>query len=197
MAKEMKTGTFTYNNESYDFDFRTSLSAYEKQMFVNTVINNIIDDDGYHSIIRDLIFDFVIVELFTNVDTSFINMKDDNGSDVSPIIVAEHFLKESNVVDIVKANIEDELLYELNHAVDLNIQYLTGIHPNPINESLASLLYTIEKKVGEIDLDVVMNMAQKFAGMTEDFTLENLVKEYMNSDTHKENLAAIEDAKKE
>lgn len=196
MMKEMKTGVFTYNNESYDFNFKTSLSAYEKQLFVKTVVSNLVDDNGYDSVIRNLIFDFVIVELFTNVDTSFINMKDDDGSDVNPIIIVEHFLEESNVVDIVKANMEGELLDELNRAVDLDIQYLTGIHPNPISEALASLISTIEKKANEIDLDSMMSMAQKFASMTEDFTMENLVKEYMNSDVHKENLAEIADAKK-
>lgn len=196
MMKEMKTGVFTYNNESYDFNFKTSLSAYEKQLFVKTVVSNLVDDNGYDSVIRNLIFDFVIVELFTNVDTSFINMKDDDGSDVNPIIIVEHFLEESNVVDIVKANMEGELLDELNRAVDLDIQYLTGIHPNPISEALASLISTIEKKANEIDLDSMMSMAQKFASMTEDFTMENLVKEYMNSDIHKENLAEIADAKK-
>ena len=77
-----------------------------------------------------------------------------------------------------------------------DIQYLTGIHTNPIGESLASLFSTIEKKVNEIDLDSMMSMAQKFASMTEDFTMENLVKEYMNSDVHKENLAEIANSKK-
>ena len=40
-----------------------------------------------------------------------------------------------------------------------------------------------------------MGMAQKFAGMTEDFNLEGLVNAYMNSDIHKGNLAEIEEAK--
>lgn len=197
MMKEMKNGVFTYNDESYNFDFSTSLSVPEKQMFVKTVVDNIVDDDGYDVVIRDLIFDFVIVEVFTNIDTTFINVKDDDGNDVNPIIVIEHFLEETNVVDIVKANMDDGLLDELNRAVDLNIQYLTGIHPNPLGEAVAKLLSTIEKKVNEVDLDNMMGMAQKFAGMTEDFTIENIVNAYMNSDVHKKNLAEIEDAKSE
>ena len=89
------------------------------------------------------------------------------------------------------------LLDELNRAVDLDIQYLTGIHPNPINEAITSLISTIEKKIGEVDLDSMMSMAQKFAGMTEDFTLDNIVNAYMNSDIHKSNLAEIKEAKEE
>lgn len=197
MAKEMKNGVFTYNDVSYNFDFDTSLSAHDKQRFVRTVIDNIIEENYYDVVIRDLIFDFVIVEFFTNIDTSFTNMKDDDGNDIHPIILVEHFLEETNVVDIVKANMEAGLLDELNRAIDLNVQYLTGIRPNPLNEATANLVSTIEKKVGEIDLDSMMAMAQKFAGMTEDFTLENVVNAYMNSDIHKKNLSEIEESKGE
>ena len=195
MMKEMKNGVFTYNNESYNFEFKTSLSAYDKQVFVKTVVGNLVDDAGYDVVIKDLIFDFVIIEVFTNIDTSFINMEDDEGNDINPIIPIEHFLEETNVVDIVKENMETGLLDELNRAVDLDIQYLTGIHPNPINEAITSLISTIEKKIGEVDLDSMMSMAQKFAGMTEDFTLDNIVNAYMNSDIHKSNLAEIKEAK--
>lgn len=197
MMKEMKNGVFTYNNESYNFEFKTSLSAYDKQVFVKTVVGNLVDDAGYDVVIKDLIFDFVIIEVFTNIDTSFINMKDDEGNDINPIIPIEHFLEETNVVDIVKENMEAGLLDELNRAVDLDIQYLTGIHSNPINEAITSLISTIEKKIGEVDLDSMMSMAQKFAGMTEDFTLDNIVNAYMNSDIHKSNLAEIKEAKEE
>ena len=197
MMKEIKNGVFTYNNESYNFDFKTSLSAHDKQIFVKTVVGNLVDDAGYDAVIKDLIFDFVIIEVFTNIDTSFINMEDDEGNDINPIIPIEHFLEETNVVDIVKENMETGLLDELNRAVDLDIQYLTGIHPNPLNEAITNLISTIEKKIREVDLDSMMSMAQKFAGMSEDFTLDNIVNAYMNSDIHKSNLAEIKEAKEE
>lgn len=194
--KEMKNGVFTYNDNDYNFDFSTSLSAYEKQIFVKTVVDNLVDEESYDVVLRDLIFDFIIIEMFTNIDTSFINVKDEDGNDISPIITIEHFLKESNVVDVVKANMEDGLLDELNHSIDLNIQYLTGIQTNPLNDALANLLSTLEKKINETDLNDAMKMAQKFMSMTGEFNLDNLVNAYMNSDVHKENLEEIEKSKK-
>ena len=195
MMNEMKTGTFFYKDESYNFNFKTSLSAYEKMVFVKTVVNSIVDENGYDSVIRDLVFDFVFIDMFTNVDTSFIDMKDDDGNVVNPIIVIEHFLNETDVVSVVKANMEFGMLDELNRSVDLNIQYLTGIHVNPVGEAIASLISTLEQKVNGLDLDSMMSMAQKFANMTEDFTLENAMKVYMESDIHKDNLLEIEAAK--
>jgi hypothetical protein len=197
MMNEMKNGVFVYNDESYNFDFKTSLSAFEKQLFVKTVVKNLIDDDGYDVIIRDLIFDFAIIEVFTNIDTSFINMKDDDGDVISPIIIIEHFLEETDVASVIKANMEDGLLNELNNAVNLNVQYITGIHTNPLNESVANLIAALEKKVNEIDLDGMMDMVHKFTSMTEDFTVENAINAYMNSDVHKKNLEEIEESKAE
>lgn len=193
--KEMMMGVFTYNGEDYEFNFQTSLSALDKMTFVKTVVHNLVDDEGYEIVVKDLIFDFAIIEMFTNIDTSFINVQDDDGNDINPIILVEHFLNETNVVDIVKSNMEADLLDELKHAVDLNIQYLTGIHCNPLSESVAKLISTLEKKVSETDLNGMMEMAQKFVGMTEDFSLENVVNAYMNSDMHKQNLAEIEASK--
>ena len=196
MMKEMKIGVFEYNNESYEFAFKTSLSVYDKSVFVKTVVNNIVDANGFDCVIRDLVFDFVIVDMFTNVDTSFIDMKDDNDEIINPIIVIEHFLENSNIVDIVKANMEVGLLDDLNRAIDLNVQYLTGIRLNSVEESFAGLLSTIEDKINDIDLNSVIDMTQKFSGMTEDFTIENLIKAYMNSEFHNKNLVEIAEAKK-
>lgn len=195
MLKEKKNGVFTYKNDSYNFDFDTSLSAYEKMLFVRKVVGTIVDYNSYDVVIKDLIFDFTIIEMFTNIDTSFAIMKDEEGNDINPIILIEHFLEESNAVDIVKANMEDGLLGELIHAIDLNIQYITGINPNSINDAIVNLLSTIEKKVNNTDLEDMMKMAQKFAGMTEDFTLENIVNAYMSSDVHKKNLEEINESK--
>lgn len=197
--KNIKTGTYINytTDESYNFEFATDLSAYRKMMFVNYVVNSIVDDDRYDSIVRDLIFDFGIVSIFTDVDTSFINRTDDEGNLINPIIFIEQFLEETNVVDIVKANMEAGVLEELNKAVDKSIEYKTGIHPSPISDALASLLSTLENKINEVDLDSMMGMAQKFANMTGELTPESVVSAYINSDMHKANLDEIVESKSE
>ena len=197
--KNIKTGTYiNYNNneESYNFDFATDLSAYRKMMFVNYVVNSIIDDNRYDFIVRDIIFDFGLVAILTNIDTSFINQRDDEGNPINPIIFIEQFLETTNVVDIVKANMEVGLLGELNKAVDKAIEYKTGIHPSPLNDALANLVNTLEKKVNEFDMGSMMEMAQKFASMTGDLNVDNVVNAYLNSDVHKKNLDEIAKSKK-
>lgn len=197
--KNIKTGTYINytNNETYNFNFATDLSAYRKMMFVNYVVNSLVDDERYDSIVKDLVFDFGLVSLLTDIDTSLIDETDDENKPINPIIPIEQFLEETNVADVVKANMVDGLLDELNKAVDKSIEYRTGIHPTPLNDALASLVNTLEKKVKEYDMSGAMEMVQKFAGMTGDFTLDNVVKAYMNSDMHKKNLEDIAESKKD
>ena len=188
MEMNVMMGTYFNGDESHNFNFYTDLSVANKLKFVDSVVDILVNDTHYNSVIRDLVFDFFVVDIFTDIDTT--ELKDSNAflNDV------EQFLYDTNIVEIVKAN-ANHVIVELNDAIDKSIQYLTGIHPNPINEALASLLSTIEKKINEVDLDSMMGMAQKFANMTDGFNMDDFVNSYMNSDLHKQNMAEIEEAK--
>jgi hypothetical protein len=187
--KEVKTGTYIYNGDTYNFNFYTDLTCAKELEFVNSVVGILVDDNYYNSVIRDLIFDFYIIDIMTDIDTTELENSDTFLNDV------EQFLEDTNIVEIVKANMSASLLYGLNDGVDKSIQYLTGVRPDHLNDALASLISTIEKKIGEINLNDVTDMLQKFSGMGKDFTMENLVNTYMNSDIHKKNLEEVEKSK--
>ena len=195
--KETKLGAYIRNDETYNFNFATDLSAHDKTVFVRTVVDTLVNEDSYDSIIKDMIFDFAIVMLFTNIDTSFTKAMDDEGNEISALIPIENFLEETNVVDIVKANMKIGLLEQLENAVDKSIEYRTGIHPSPLADSLASLLSALENKINEIDLGSAMEMVQKFVGMTGELTPESVVNAYIKSDFHQKNLEEIAESKKE
>lgn len=192
MMKETKLGTYIRGEESYTFTFETDLSTSKKAKFVNSVVSLVVDKeyDNYNLVIRDLVFDFYVIDTFTDIDTTefidFDNFLDD----------VEDFLLETNIVEIVKANAFPTLFDELNKAVDKAIEYKTGIHPSPLNEALASLINTLEKKVNELDMSSAMEMAQKFAGITDTLTTDDIVKAYLNSDRHKKNLDEIAESQK-
>ena len=186
-------GAYVRGDKTYDFNFGTDLSIADKQKFVSSVVSLVVDDEKkkYNSILRDLIFDFYIIDILTDVDTTELRESSFFVNDV------EKFLEETNIVDIVKENASPTLFDELNNAVDKSIEYITGIHTNPLGEALASLVNTLEKKINEFDMESMMNMAQKFAGMTDKFTPESVVNAYINSDMHKSNLNEIEESKAE
>ena len=186
----MKTGVYTKGEENYTFKFYTDLSIKNKAKFVNMIVEYVIDETHYNSVIRDLIFDYAVIKFFTNIDTYDFDKSDNFFDDV------EDFLYDTNIVEIVKANAFPTLFDELNDAVDKSIEYRTGIHPNPLNEALSSLLYTLERKIDSFDMNGAMEMASNFSGMTGEFTPESIVNAYMNSDMHKKNLVEIAEAKK-
>lgn len=189
--KDVMMGNYVKGEEFIDFNFATDLSIADKLRFVNSVVDLLVDDKHYNSVLRDLIFDFYVVDIMTDVDTTELKQ--------SPCFVndIEKFLEETNIVDIVKANTLPTLLDELNNAVDKTIEYLTGIHPSPLNEALASLVNTLEKKINGFDMDSMMGMAQKFVGMTDELTPESVVNAYIGSDLHKKNLEEIAESKAE
>ena len=197
--KEVMTGVYTYgdNNDSYNFNFRTSLSAHDKAIFVRTVVDTIVDDENYDSVLREIIFEYTAISMMTDIDISFLKVSDDNGSMITDIDKLEDFLLSTNIMDILKANAFPTLFDELNKAIDKSIAYRTGISPSPLSDALASLISTLEKKINEVDLDSMMGMATKLAGMTDEFNVENIMKAYMESDMHKRNLAEIAEVKKD
>lgn len=190
--KNKMIGTYIDNRteKDYNFEFYTNLSTSEKLKFTNTVTSLLVDGEDYNSVIRDLLFDFYLIDMMSEIDLGDLKQSPRFIDDV------EQFLEETNIVDIIKANAETGLIDELNKSISLNIQYKTGIHPSPLGEALAGLVNTLEKKVNEIDLDGMMDMVNMFAGMTEGLTPENIVDAYMNSDTHKKNQAEIDGFKK-
>ena len=178
MKNNVKMGVYTFKGNESTFNFYTSLSAVDKVRFVNAVCSNVVDTN-YNSIIRDLIFDFELINVFTDVDIDYIIKSD------APLDLMEELVEETKIVAIIKANAKDGVIEELNKAVDDNIAYLTGIHKNPIVEGLSNLLNTIEKKLADIDTSEMMKAAQMITSMTGELSTDNMLDSYAKSDMFK------------
>lgn len=184
MAIEVKTGVYTYGDEEIAFNFVTDLTMTQKAGLVGSVVDSVVTDEHYHSILRDMIFDMQIVSVMTDVDTA---MYIDEDNQIETI---EQFLNATNVVEIVKANVVPGLIRSLSDAIDKDIEYKTGIHVSPVGIALASLLQTVESKVEGVDLDSMMGMAQAFSDVAGELTPDNMIEAYAKSD-------AFQDLKKQ
>lgn len=184
MKVNVKMSTYTHNGEEKSFNFYTSLRAMNKLKFVN-IVTDLVIGDNYNSVIRDMMFDFAIVEVFTDIDTSAIH------SSSNSIEMIEDLLDETNIVDIVKANAEYGLIEELNKAVDDNIEYRTGVRKNPIAESLSHLLNTIEQKMSGIDTESMMQFAEIISSMSGELTTDKMLEAYSKSNMFKDRYAQI------
>ena len=180
MKNEVKTGVYTIDGNDNPFAFYTSLNAYRKSQFVVSVCNTLVGDN-YNYVLDDLVFDYFIVAIFTDIDVSEVQ-KSDNG-----ISAMEEFVdKFKPVIDTVKANAVDGVLDELRKAIDLNIEYRTGIHINPISSSLANLLDTLNNKFSGFDLDKMMEIAEPMSKIAGELTPEKMIDAYAKTNIFKE-----------
>ena len=182
-----KSGVYVSNGEDFNFKFKTTLCASEKVYFVNSVTDLLIGEN-YNSVLRNLVFDFFVIDVFTDVDTSWIYIvEDDNDSDVNILGEMESFVYNTNIVDIVRANDEYGVIDELMESLDLNIEYRTGIHKSPIIESIANLINAFERKVNDFDVDAesLIGMANMLGGISGELTADKLLEAYAKSDIYK------------
>ena len=178
ITKNVKTGAYTYKDESIPFNFYTELRAVDKIKFINAVCDTLIDTN-YYSVIRDLVFDFQIVNVFTDIVVPELQ------DSPSPISIIEEFLDDTNIVEIVKANVDKKLIAELEKAVDENIEYRTGIHKNTLEDALTSLLHTVEQRINDVDTEGMMEMAMKLNSISDELTPERILQACSETDMFK------------
>ena len=163
-----------------DFKYRTELTLQQKVSFVNFVLGVIFDDDYCFSIIKNEVFDIALIYMFTDV------FKYDEDFTFSLNNIDE-MLNTTNVIDILKKEIDNDLIKDLNEVIDINIAYKTGVNVNSISTSFSSLLKTIENKVSDFDVDEFSNTLKKFGDITNGMSPDKIMELYTKTDAYKKN----------
>ena len=177
-----------YNSKYYDsklekeidFKYRTELTLQQKVSFVNFVLGVIFDDDYCFSIIKNEVFDIALIYMFTDV----LKYDEDFTFSLNNI---EEMLNTTNVIEILKKEIDNDLIKDLNEVIDINIAYKTGINVNSISTSFSSLLKTIENKVSDFDVDEFSNTLKKFGDITNGMSPDKIIELYTKTDAYKKN----------
>ena len=177
-----------YNSKYYDsklekeidFKYRTELTLQQKVSFVNFVLGVIFDDDYCFSIIKNEVFDIALIYMFTDV----LKYEEDFTFSLNNI---EEMLNTTNVIEILKKEIDNDLIKDLNEVIDINIAYKTGVNVNSISTSFSSLLKTIENKVSDFDVDEFSNTLKKFGDITNGMSPDKIIELYTKTDAYKKN----------
>ena len=178
MNDNVMNGMYTFKGVDKEFSFRTDINATDKLRFVNTVTEYVVGEN-YNSIIRNLMFDYEIIDIFTDIDLTDIRDAVDSLNKIDELV------SETKIVKIVKENMVDNLLIELNNAVDDNIAYKTGVNRNSFTDALSHLLQTIDKKIDSIDVVDLMNVAKKLGNISGKLTPDKILEAYADSDSYK------------
>ena len=179
---------FIYSSKYYDsklekeidFKYRTELTLQQKVSFANFGLGVIFDDDYCFSIIKNEVFDIALIYMFTDV----LQYEEDFTFSLNNI---EEMLNTTNVIEILKNEIDKDLIKDLNEVIDINIAYKTGVNVNSISTSFSSLLKTIENKVSDFDVDEFSNTLKKFGDITNGMSPDKIMELYTKTDAYKKN----------
>lgn len=178
MVTTTDTAMYVDNGNTVEFNCYLDIPMSRKLAFVDSVVNPVVGDDYYYPMIKDIMFDFRMIQFFTDIDTDVVD-----GYDVIDQIV--EFLKSNDAADVVKVSVNFDVIQELYEAVDKAIEYKTGIHPSPIADGIASILKMAEEKLSSIDVDYANAMAKVFGNMQGNITPDKMLEAYANSDVFK------------
>lgn len=171
--------TKTLNNgdtEKKDFSFYTDLTAKNKKHFVTGATDLLVGDEDFHYIIRDLIFKFFVIDVFTDIDTTEVY------DAIDVISAMEELVCNTDIADIVLNEIDDALISELKRAIKFNVEYRTHVHLDSIEEAVADLIRAIEKKTDGIDTAEMAESIKRLSSMQGEFGTENVLNAMLNTD---------------
>lgn len=172
-----------YNREgaTHEYHYNIELSNSEKIQFVSAFTDMIIGSSHLNLVVRDLLFDYMLMVMFTDVSIS-----EELKEAVDSIAAIEDFLANCDVVDQMKSVLKEDLIDELNYAIDKDIEYKTGVEMNRLDDALTELVKTVKKKVNDLE---VGGMVKELLSRTEPDKILDL---YMKSDTFKAKQDAAE-----
>lgn len=182
MITTTDVATYIDNGETIEFNYYLDVPMSRKLAFVDSVVDAVVGDDYYYPMLKDIMFNFRMVQFFTDIDTGVVNYGDAEEDVVDQIV---DFVERTNAADILKISINFDVVQELYDAVDKLIEYKTGIHPSPIADGIAKFLDTVEKKFADIDVDAMTGMAKVFGKLQGDITPDKMLDAYAKSDIFK------------
>lgn len=175
MSEYTNSGIYMYKENELSFNFNTSLSAEQKIQFVN-IVANIVAGENYYDFLTDIVFDFALVTNLTDIDLS----------EVDDLNSIEDFLNDTNIVDVIRENVDYEFINSLRYSVDRCIEYKTGIHRNIVEEYFGSLIKTFENMISNVDMNEIVNVGKMLSGASNELTADKILEAYRKSDMYKE-----------
>lgn len=177
MNEKIINDTYISNGEEIEFTYLANPSMSKKLSFVKSVVDTVCGDDYYYPMIKDMTFDFCLIEFFSDIVVA-----DDNEDTIDYI---EEFLANNSAATVMKLGMDFDVVQELYDNVDKMIEYKTGIHPSPIADAISKVLDTLEQKFAGIDVDAMSGMANVFGKLQGDITPEKMLEAYAKSDVFK------------
>ena len=163
-----------------DFQYCTELNLQEKVDFINGVLQVLFQNNYYYSILKQKVFDFMLINFFTNV------IKNEEEFDLT-LIKMDDIVINTTIIDVIYDKVDKNLIQELYDAIEVNIEYKTGIHKDELSTTFSNLLKELNDKVSNLDIENLVSSLSKLGDISNNATLDKILDAYTKTDAYKKN----------
>lgn len=166
-----------------------NISIKRKLSFINFVVNNVVTENQYNLVLKNIIINIGLIKYFSDVDISDILSSEDF------IDEFEEFEENTDLIAVLKTEINLTEFLDMIDCINKQIEYKTGIHENEITNAISSLLNKLEQKLDTIDLDNIVQIGNVLSSVSDELTMDKLVDAYSKIDNFVGNQAKVLDEK--
>lgn len=180
MDNKTEHGVYTIDNEVTEYHYTSYIGTAAQVNFVKAVTQMIIGGGEYIPLLKEPLFNYVLLSVFTDIDlTKYV---DEDGDLLIDAFV--EFDTISGVSAKLKLLIDSDVLYQIQTSLDTNLAYKTGLHKDDMTEAVVELVKTIGNKINSIGKDLNTEKVNEFITKfnNSDLNTESIVKAYLDSD---------------
>lgn len=166
-----------------------NISIKRKLSFINFVVNNVVTENQYNLVLKNIIINIGLIKYFSDADIGDILSSEDF------IDEFEEFEENTDLIAVLKTEINLTEFLDMLDCINKQIEYKTGIHENEITNAISSLLNKLEQKLDTIDLDNIVQIGNVLSSVSDELTMDKLVDAYSKTDNFTGNQAKVLDEK--
>ena len=180
MDNKTEHGVYTIDNEVTDYHYTSYIGTAAQVNFVKAVTEMIIGGGEYIPLLKEPLFNYVLLSVFTDIDlTKFV---DDDGD-----LLIDDFVEFDTVSGVsakLKLLIDSDMLYQIQTSLDTNLAYKTGLHKDDMTDAVVELVKILGDKINSIGKDLNTEKVNEFITKfnNSDLNTESIVKAYLDSD---------------
>ena len=122
----------------------------------------------------------MLINFFTNV------IKNEEEFDLT-LIKMDNIVINTTIIDVIYDKVDKNLIQELYDAIEVNIEYKTGIHKDELSTTFSSLLKELNDKVSNLDIENLVSSLGKLGDISNNATLDKILDAYTKTDAYKKN----------
>lgn len=178
------------SGEYIDFEYISNPSIVDWQNFARRVTLFLVNEGTkeYYSLLKDIVFDFVLIYEFSNVSVDHIL-----GSSGDQYDLMEEYVHGNSIASIIKDAYGADAIDRAKNAIDDMIAYKTGIYENRAIKAFASLADYASAYIKNIPIDDMQEFVNRVNNMQGEITADKILEAYAKSDAIQNTVSEIAD----